>query len=223
MRRIRRREINAQCVCVPMPEWNCELMFSACGCIVLTCCCVLTCKRQQVVWVRAAASRVFFNLKYLFCFLPHSYGKNFNFTRRWSFNLPGWARNACEWWHNVLDWNWHQPFVFQRCTRGVITNTYSSLHPVKNRTNVWASFSRPSHAGTMCNFNCAIGSYDHPWFEKRLASSIAMPHAFTQNSNLSLLAILLPLLNVHENTSQIVTKICFRRFGLLWNTSSVNN
>ena len=26
----------------------------------------------------------------------------------------------------------------------------------------------------MCNFNYAIGSYDHPWFKKRLASSIAI-------------------------------------------------
>ena len=118
--------------------------------------------------------------------------KSFNFIRRLSFNLTGRAKNACEWWHHVLDKSWHQPFVFQRCTWGVITNKCSSVHPVKNCTYVWAGFSQPSNAGAMCNLNCAIGLYDHPWFEKRLASSIAMPH-FTQNNNLSLLTILLPL------------------------------
>ena len=116
---------------------------------------------------------------------PNHMEKKINFTWRWSFNLPGRARNTCEWWHNVLDWSWHQPFVFQRYTWGVITNKRSSFDPVKNRTYEWASFSRPSRAGAMCNFNCAIGSYDHSWFEKRLASSIAMPH-FTQNNNPSL-------------------------------------
>ena len=48
-----------------------------CCCIALTCCHVLTCDwRQQVVWVGAAAPRVFFNSKYLFssaraCYIQH--------------------------------------------------------------------------------------------------------------------------------------------------------
>ena len=72
--------------------------------------------------------------------------------------------------------------LFSRDVLGCCYKLHSSFHPVKNCTNVWACFSQPSHAGAMCNFNCAIGSYNHPWFEKRLASSIAMPH-FTQDNN----------------------------------------
>ena len=63
---LKEKNIYAQnaCVCVKL----CVLILSVCGCIVLTCCRVLTCEwRQQVVWVGAAAPQVFFNLKYLFC------------------------------------------------------------------------------------------------------------------------------------------------------------
>ena len=45
----------------------CRCCMGICCCIALTCCHVLTCDwRQQVVRVRAAAPRVFFNSKYLF-------------------------------------------------------------------------------------------------------------------------------------------------------------
>ena len=52
------RKVNAQCVCVLMPEWNCVCSYVL---HVLICCCVLTCEWQQlVVRFGAAAPWVFF-------------------------------------------------------------------------------------------------------------------------------------------------------------------
>ena len=46
--------------------------------------------------VGVAAPRVFLTPNTCSVFSQSHRGKNFNFTRRWTFNLPGRARNACE-------------------------------------------------------------------------------------------------------------------------------
>ena len=59
----RQRKVNAQCVCVLMPEWNCVCSYVL---HVLICCCVLTCEWQQLVVRFGAAAPWVFNSKYLF-------------------------------------------------------------------------------------------------------------------------------------------------------------
>ena len=48
---------------------------------------------------------------------------------------------------------------------------------------------QPSHAGAMCNFNCAIGLYDRPWFERRLASRRQMNQSAFNSFSLGMASV----------------------------------